>query len=220
VTDAGGPRPPPPAELGDAELVERALDGRPETFEPLYLRHEGYVRWLASKLLADPEEARDCCQEVWLKVRRSLPTYQGRSNFRAWLGTVTTNQARDMRRRQETLRRSLRAALEVHRYEASRAAERFDAQAHGSMVQALDALDDLQRQVVEQRLEDPKVTLDEIGEALGLPRHKVKYAWKTALERLRQRFTEWGAAEGLLAMVLLVGGAAGRTAGWLGRWHG
>lgn len=200
--------------MTDEQLVERARGGSDATFEPLYRKHASYVRWLVGKLLDSPEDADDCCQEVWLKVRRGLDTYQGTAGFRAWLGTVAANQARDMVRKDIRLRRALTAALEVYRYERQRTQEAFDAQQHGSLVQALDALDELQRRVVEERLRDPKVTLEELGAILDLPRHKVKYAWSAALEKLRQRLTEWGATEGMLALCPLA--LAGLAALWGG----
>lgn len=194
VSETGRPSTPPPGATasGDDAAFERAYD-----------EHRVFVFWLVSRILGDDADAEDCCQEVWMKVRKALPGFEGRSRLRSWISTIATNHARDMLRGRARTRKTLEAALEVQRYEALRAEQQAeDELRHGTVVEAVRSLDALPRQVVEMKLDQPELTLDQIGDQLELPRHKVKYAWRKALDILKQRLTEWNLDSHLAAAVL------------------
>jgi RNA polymerase sigma-70 factor (ECF subfamily) len=61
-------------EAEDALLAQCRL-GDPQAFARLVARHESMVFSLATRLLGDPEEARDASQEVFLQVFRALDRF-------------------------------------------------------------------------------------------------------------------------------------------------
>lgn len=72
-------------------LVKRAISGRKGDFERLVKIFEGQVYRLAYRFFNNSEDACDAVQEVFLKVYRSLGSFEGRSSFKTWLYRITVN---------------------------------------------------------------------------------------------------------------------------------
>jgi RNA polymerase sigma-70 factor (ECF subfamily) len=89
-------------------LLALCRQGDPEAFARLVARHEAMVFSLASRLLGDPEEARDASQEIFLQVYRALDRFEGRSRVKTWIYRIAVNQCRNRRRwwRRRTWQRS------------------------------------------------------------------------------------------------------------------
>lgn len=75
----------------DDELVVRAIAGDERAFEDLVQRYDHHVLSIAKNYTDDPDDARDIYQEVFLRVFRALPRFQGRSKFSTWLYRIVTN---------------------------------------------------------------------------------------------------------------------------------
>lgn len=82
----------------DAALVSAARDGDLEAFEALVRAHTPAVYAHAYRIFGEPKSAEDATQEVWLKVFRTLSTFDGRSRFSTWLFRVTRNVCLDLLR--------------------------------------------------------------------------------------------------------------------------
>ncbi len=83
----------------DGELIEAFLKGDQGAFEELVCRYESQVYNLSYRLLGDPNDAYDACQEVFILLFRKLNTFRSEARFSTWLYRVTTNACRDLRRR-------------------------------------------------------------------------------------------------------------------------
>ena len=78
----------------DADLVKQAqaeLPYRTVAFEQLMKRHEGLLYRVCYRLLGNPDDANDVCQEVMVKVFGYLPKFEGRSMFKTWLMQIARN---------------------------------------------------------------------------------------------------------------------------------
>jgi RNA polymerase sigma-70 factor (ECF subfamily) len=76
-----------------------ALDTVP-TWEEVATEHGAFIYTVAYRLTGQPDDAHDLVQEVLLRVRRGLRTYEPGS-LRGWLSRITTNAFLDeVRRRQ------------------------------------------------------------------------------------------------------------------------
>lgn len=82
----------------DEETVRAARDGDAAAFESLVRSTADAVYGHAYRYFADAGTAEDAVQEVYLKVFRSLGTFDGRSSFTTWLFRVTRNVCLDMLR--------------------------------------------------------------------------------------------------------------------------
>lgn len=90
--------------MDEQKFISLAQKGDQSAFEALVTRYEKQVYHQALRLLANPEDAADVTQEVFLKVWRSLPTFQGDSSFATWLYRLTDNAAIDLLRREKKRR--------------------------------------------------------------------------------------------------------------------
>lgn len=82
----------------DAELVAALRAGVESAYEALLLRFEQPVYNMISRLMADPADAPDVMQEVFLKVFRYIGTFRGDSSLKTWIYRVAVNEARNHRR--------------------------------------------------------------------------------------------------------------------------
>lgn len=76
----------------DYELAQAAARGEMEAFEALYERHHRRVYSLCLRMLANPTEAEDLTQEVFVQVFRKIGSFRGESAFTTWLHRLTVNQ--------------------------------------------------------------------------------------------------------------------------------
>lgn len=84
-----------------ASLVGRARQGDLKAYEGLIRAHEKPVLRLAWRLMGNVEDAQDVAQEVFLKMYRSLGTFDDLRDFRPWLNRVTANACMDALRRRK-----------------------------------------------------------------------------------------------------------------------
>lgn len=82
----------------DPALVAAAARGDTEAFERLVREHSGPVYAHALRFFGNPQSAEDAVQEVFIKVYRSLDTFDGTAAFSTWLYRVTRNVCLDMLR--------------------------------------------------------------------------------------------------------------------------
>ena len=85
----------------DEELVARSQGGDVDSFNQLILRWERPIYALAYRVIGREEEARDVCQEAFLRAFRALPGFKGQAKFSSWLYRITLNLCRDWIRRQK-----------------------------------------------------------------------------------------------------------------------
>lgn len=92
-TPGGDPQSDHPGkdEADDLLLVQRAAKGYRPAFDQLVERYQNQVYRLAWRFFADPDDAMDATQEIFLKAYRSLPSFEGRSSFKTWLYRIAAN---------------------------------------------------------------------------------------------------------------------------------
>ena len=84
----------------DEELVARSIGGDVDSFNQLILRWERPIFALAYRVIGREEDARDVCQETFLRAYRALPGFKGQAKFSSWLYRIALNLCRDWIRRQ------------------------------------------------------------------------------------------------------------------------
>jgi RNA polymerase sigma-70 factor (ECF subfamily) len=83
----------------DRELIGLAQKGDQAAFRRLVERHQRRAFAIAMGLVRDENDARELVQEAFLRVYRSLQSFQGSSSFFTWLYRIVTNLAIDLMRK-------------------------------------------------------------------------------------------------------------------------
>src|SRR5678815_5542792 len=82
------------------ELVARTVGGDADSFNELIHRWERPIYALAYRQIGREEDARDVCQETFLRAYRALSGFKGQAKFSSWLYRIALNLCRDWIRRQ------------------------------------------------------------------------------------------------------------------------
>lgn len=72
----------------DRALVEAVLSGRDGAFAALVERHQGLVWHLVYRMVRHPEDCRELCQEVFMRVHDKLAQFRFDSSLATWIGRV------------------------------------------------------------------------------------------------------------------------------------
>jgi RNA polymerase sigma-70 factor, ECF subfamily len=156
--------------------------------DDLLIEELGWLRTVAQRLLADPNDAEDVVQETWLRTRRAPPSFESRGRLRAWLAAVARRMARDtLRARRRRAAREERAARLEARLDAEDVVERSGQIER--LLRAVRALEEPQRSTVLLRYLDGYSTA-EIASAMGVSEELVR-------KRLARTRTQLRAALGL-----------------------
>jgi RNA polymerase sigma-70 factor, ECF subfamily len=83
------------------DLVLRCQSGDELAWETLVRRHQARVLAVAYHYVRSTEEARDVAQEVFIRIYRSLPTFQAVESFLPWMIRITRSCSIDHIRRRK-----------------------------------------------------------------------------------------------------------------------
>ncbi len=86
----------------DQILVDRISSGDTSAFQELVERHKKKVYYLAYDITGDHHEAEDVSQEVFVKVFRSLNTFQRDAKMSSWLYQIAVNSSIDNLRKKSS----------------------------------------------------------------------------------------------------------------------
>ena len=187
----------------DEDLVARSIGGDQDSFNELIKRWERPIYALAYRQIGREEDARDICQETFLRAYRALSGFRGQAKFSSWLYRIALNLCRDWLRRERRTPvvqppedvdlMDLAAACEpsetiedrVARRDLSRAVER-----------AMALLPEEQRTAIVLK-EYQGLTFQEIADLVGCPLSTVKTRLYQGLTVLRRELARSGAAPAL-----------------------
>lgn len=91
-------------EPDDKQLVEAARQGDAAAFRELVKRHQRRAYAVALGMVHDPDDARDVCQEAFLKVHKNLATFEGEAQFFTWLYRIVANLCIDLLRKRRGMK--------------------------------------------------------------------------------------------------------------------
>jgi RNA polymerase sigma-70 factor (ECF subfamily) len=180
----------------DEDLVARSRGGDVDSFNQLILRWERPIYALAYRVIGREEDARDVCQETFLRAFRALPGFKGQAKFSSWIYRIALNLCRDWMRRQ-------RRTPVVQMPEDTEAIERIADRDPVESIEDLVARKELSAVVAEAMALLPEeqrtaiilkeyhgMTFQEIAELQGCPLSTVKtrlYQGLTVLRRILEK---------------------------------
>jgi RNA polymerase sigma-70 factor, ECF subfamily len=107
----GKAKAPAPAQPGETEIVRidrklvlAAQKGDADAFRQLVVRHQRKAYAVALGMVHDPDDARDICQDAFMKAHKSLASFEGDAQFFTWLYRIVANLAIDHLRKKKRLR--------------------------------------------------------------------------------------------------------------------
>ena len=185
------------APLAPDEIIERCLNGDQAAWETIVRLYWRKVFNVAYKFVGRHDMAEDLTQDVFLKLYKSLDTFDRRANFQTWLISVSRNLCidhyRSVRKERETINRDVDAS-ELMPVSTDLAAD-TRIERHDRVVllrQALDKLAPTLRTAVMLR-DIQELTYQEIADQLHLPEGTVKSRinrGRTELARQIQKLRE------------------------------
>ncbi len=96
--DAALPARPSDCYEEDSRLIAELKANQESAYEVLLARFQQPVYNLVYRLLADPADASDAVQEVFLKVFRNIEAFRGQSSLKTWVYRIALNEAYNHRR--------------------------------------------------------------------------------------------------------------------------
>ena len=72
----------------ELELVSAVLANQPGAFERLVREYQGLCWHIIRRMVRNPEDVRDLCQETFLHVHQRLHQFRGESALKSWIGRV------------------------------------------------------------------------------------------------------------------------------------
>jgi RNA polymerase sigma-70 factor (ECF subfamily) len=181
----------------DEELVEEFQRGDPYAFDVLVGRWDRKIQGAIYRIMGPEEDARDLCQETFLKAYRALGTFKKEARFSSWLYQIALNVCRDrLRRRKSRPQVSLDELMEVGEIapvgRGPSALDLIEARDLSRLVAAaVESLPQEQREVIVLK-EYQGLTFLEIAQTLDVPISTVKTRLYRGLGQLRQRLERQG----------------------------
>ncbi|HEX4347463.1 MAG TPA: RNA polymerase sigma factor [Vicinamibacterales bacterium] len=160
------------------QLIKRCLKGDQIAWEAIVRQHWRKVFNVAYKFVGKYDEAEDLTQDIFLKIFKSLDTFDRRANFQTWLVSVSRNLCidhyRSVRKERETIDRGVDASeLSPASKEASPIAALEQQDRVSLLRDALAELPATLRSAVVMR-DIQELSYQEIADALHLPEGTVK----------------------------------------------
>jgi RNA polymerase sigma-70 factor (ECF subfamily) len=182
----------------DEELVARSQGGDLESFNQLIVRWERPIYALAYRVIGREEDARDVCQDTFLRAYRALPGFKGQAKFSSWLYRIALNLCRDWIRRQRRapvsqMPEDIDATELAAETEPTESIEDLVARRELSAIveQAMAGLSEEQRTAIILK-EYHGMTFQEIADLQGCPLSTVKTRLYQGLSQLRRQLERQG----------------------------
>jgi RNA polymerase sigma-70 factor (ECF subfamily) len=179
---------PPVVDNTDAELAARARDGDRESYRTLVVRYQTLAFRTAYLVTRSAQDAEDAAQDGFVKAFLKLDQFEPGAQFRPWLLTIDTNEARNRVRAEA--RRLVYETISGRHIESDGSTPSPEASAIASddsenLVDAVNALPEGERLVVGLRY-FLELSEAETAAAAGVPAGTVKSRLSRAMGKLRK----------------------------------
>lgn len=184
----------------ERDLVRRCLAREERAYRELIRRYQTPVVNLAWRITGNPDDAAEVAQETFIRVLRSLHTYDPERPLKTWLFKIAANLALDAIRRRKRRPVSMQDLFDEDEgplleavepgpgpdaeLGAQRSAERFD--------ELVREMPEHYQAILYLRYRED-LAYEEIADALGIPLGTVKVRLHRAHDILRRKLTARGA---------------------------
>ncbi len=178
--------------MSDADLILRFRAGQHQAFNVLVWRWQGRLYRFALRYSGDSEDARDLCQQSFIRAYGQLHRLRDPERFATWLYQIAANLCRDhLRQRVQHVSLDAYEEASAQPHPAlCRAADMDKVELRDLLNRALQTLPEEQRVVVVLK-EYEGLKFREIAEVLDAPINTVKSRLYYGLKALRKIFNQW-----------------------------
>jgi RNA polymerase sigma-70 factor, ECF subfamily len=169
-------------------LIAQCIAGSEDAVEQLIRQYETGVFRLALSVVGDQTEANEVTQETFISALRSLPSYQEKQSFKAWLYTIALNHSRSHLRKRKILERLRTTLTSIFQVETQKQISPEEAliqsEKEAVIWNSLNLLDERHRIVVVLRYFH-ELSIGEISEILSVDEGTIHSRLHNAREKLR-----------------------------------
>lgn len=187
-------------EIEELQCIRKAAQGDAAAFEELVVRYQGQVYNLCLRMTADAEDAADLTQEAFVKVWKSLDTFQFDAAFSTWLYRLASNCCLDFlrsKKRRPTVSLTMETeeedeqTLDVSDDAPTPEEAAISKEERETLRLAMQSIDAEQRQILTLRVVND-LSYSDIARVLGIREGTVKSRLSRARESLRKKLAEIG----------------------------
>lgn len=175
-------------------LISECIAGDEAAIEMFVRQYETSIFRLALSIVGDPADANEITQETFIAALRSLPSYQEKQSFKAWLYTIALNHSRSHLRKRNVLERLRTTLTSIFRIETEKQVSPeelvIQSEKETQIWNSLNQLDERHRTVVVLRYFH-ELSVAEISEILSVNEGTIHSRLHSAREKLRDTLKNW-----------------------------
>ncbi len=184
--------------LEDQRLIQQARAGDQKAFEALLNKYRNLVYHVMIRMVRNPQEAEDLCQEAFIKAFGALASFNEEFAFSTWLMKIATNNCIDFLRKKKLRTYSIdepiqykdeKVHFELPDYEPTAERQIINRERSKMIDEAIASLPPRYRHVIILRHKEEK-SYEEIAEILKLPLGTVKARIFRAREMLNKKIRD------------------------------
>lgn len=177
----------------DQALVSRIVNGDIQAFRLLIRQHERLVAHMIGRLVKNPEEREELCQDVFLKVHEHLREFNFQSRLSTWIATIAYRHAINFMRKRKMLLTDIPEEESISGYFVEEENPESLASKQDLDCVVLSLVDKLpaQYKVVLMLYHVDGMSYPEIGEVTGMPEGTVKSYLFRARNLLKEKVKQY-----------------------------
>lgn len=184
----------------DSALIERTLSGDEAAFASLIDRYQRKIYRVALAIVRDEAQADVVTHETFVQAYFRLRTFEGRAELETWLTRIAINKARDVLRGRKFVSLSSPArddgeeesvAIELPDQAPDAERQVFAKQLRRLIEEAVESLSAQQKMIFRLRHFE-EMSMEEIGELMGLHAGTVRAHLFRAVHKVRKRLAALG----------------------------
>ncbi|MDP6457645.1 MAG: sigma-70 family RNA polymerase sigma factor [Candidatus Marinimicrobia bacterium] len=172
--------------MTDQELIQQFQTGEEYAFDELVKRHYQTTYQFFSRMLKDPMEADDLCQETYIRVYKGLNGFRMQSEFTTWLYRISANVANNYFRKRR-VRNIFTSGEHIEEVSADPAQE--DRKLDECTWHAIRNLPKKQRMVLMLRIFQ-ELPFKEVAAIMDISENSAKVNYHYAINNLKKRLGE------------------------------
>lgn len=184
--------------IEDQKLISLARGGDQKAFETLLKKYRNLVYHVMFKMVRNPQEAEDLCQEAFIKAFNALSSFNEEFAFSTWLMKIATNNCIDYLRKRKLRTYSIdeplqykdeQVQVELPDHDPTPDKQLLNEERRKLINQAIQSLPPRYRHVIILRHQEEK-SYEDIAEILKLPLGTVKARIFRAREMLNKKIRD------------------------------